>query len=262
MPRKSRIFKIFLAVVILISLSAAVSAKERYKTIHVFVALCDNKNQGIVPVPPRIGNGEDARNNLYWGAAAGVKTYFRRSKNWRLIRTIKNPSPAILERVVFKHKRKKVILAADAYRGIKIKKTIIDFLNASAGSNIQKIRIGKQSLSIGGGANLLAYIGHDGLMDFSLDSYPERQNRKKREVIILACVSKTYFRNAVQKAGAVPVLWTTGLMCPEAYTLKSAIDGWIKKESNRKIRLRAAKAYHKYQKCGLRAAKRLLVTGW
>ncbi|RYD88183.1 MAG: hypothetical protein EOP54_27665 [Sphingobacteriales bacterium] len=27
------------------------------KVIHVFVALCDNKYQGIVPVPKAIGNG-------------------------------------------------------------------------------------------------------------------------------------------------------------------------------------------------------------
>src|SRR5262245_12901887 len=29
------------------------------RVIHVLVALCDNVNQGIVPVPPRLGNGED-----------------------------------------------------------------------------------------------------------------------------------------------------------------------------------------------------------
>ena len=41
----------------------------KLKTIHVFVALCDNKYQGIVPVPESIGNGQNARTNLYWGAA-------------------------------------------------------------------------------------------------------------------------------------------------------------------------------------------------
>lgn len=32
------------------------------KTIHVYVALCDNVYQGIVPVPKAIGNGDDPRN--------------------------------------------------------------------------------------------------------------------------------------------------------------------------------------------------------
>src|SRR3712207_6590162 len=46
------------------------------KVIHVLVALCDNENQGIVPVPAFLGNGEDAPRNLYWGAAFGIKTFF------------------------------------------------------------------------------------------------------------------------------------------------------------------------------------------
>jgi hypothetical protein len=40
-------------------------------TIHVFVALADNKNQGIVPVAAILGNGEDPQHNLYWGSAYG-----------------------------------------------------------------------------------------------------------------------------------------------------------------------------------------------
>jgi hypothetical protein len=53
------------------------------KVIHVLVALCDNENQGIVPVPAFLGNGEDTARNLYWGAAYGVKTYFGKSANWQ-----------------------------------------------------------------------------------------------------------------------------------------------------------------------------------
>ncbi|MDX2047801.1 MAG: hypothetical protein SFU87_13505 [Chitinophagaceae bacterium] len=51
-------------------------------------------------------------------------------------------------------------------------------------------------------------------------------------------------------------------MSPEAYTLEAAIEGWIKNESEEKINERAAIAYNKYQKCGIRAAKKLLVSGW
>lgn len=35
---------------------------QAQKTIHVYVALCDNVYQGIVPVPKTIGNGDDPRN--------------------------------------------------------------------------------------------------------------------------------------------------------------------------------------------------------
>jgi len=58
------------------------------------------------------------------------------------------------------------------------------------------------------------------------------------------------------------LLWTTGLMAPEAYTLKSALDGWIAGDNAESIRRRAAQAYNKYQKCGERAAAKLFATGW
>lgn len=50
---------------------------QAQKTIHVFVALCDNANQGIVPVPESLGNGQDPKSNLYWGAIYGLKSYFK-----------------------------------------------------------------------------------------------------------------------------------------------------------------------------------------
>jgi len=38
---------------------------KQTRVIHILVALCDNENQGIVPVPKAIGNGQDPGNNLY-----------------------------------------------------------------------------------------------------------------------------------------------------------------------------------------------------
>jgi len=46
-------------------------------------------------------------------------------------------------------------------------------------------------------------------------------------------------------------------MAPEAYTLEAAVEGWIARENAEQIRERAARAYDKYQKCGLKAAGRL-----
>src|SRR5205807_854062 len=137
---------------------------------------------------------------------------------------------------------------------------------AAAGANSEKITVkaGSQvvNLEIRGSANLIAYVGHDGFMDFQLSSLPQKTNDVRRQAIILACVSKTYFAAPLRASGAQPLLWTTGLMAPEAYTLKSAIDGWILNETHTQIRERAAAAYDKYQKCGIKGARRLLTTGW
>ena len=232
------------------------------RVIHVLVALCDNKNQGIVPVPAAIGNGQDPANNLYWGCGGGVKTFFRKSANWRLLSTIKNPGTNILERCIFKHVSTGAYLVADAYDGTAIKQCTIDFFNDCAGGNTTMMNIENKPVGIGGNADLIAYIGHDGLMDFSLSKYEEKKDNKTRDAIMLACISKNYFREGIRKSGANPVLWSTGLMSPEAYTLEAALEGWLKNETGQDIRKRAANAYHKYQKCGVKAAMNLLVSGY
>lgn len=232
--------------------------ESNVKTIHVFVALCDNVNQGIVPVPAKLGNGQDPFNNLYWGALYGVKTHFKRSKDWTLVSTKKNPKNNVLERVLFKHTTSNTYLLADAYDGKFIKQSIIDFLEASAGRNPETIN----EKSFGGKSNLLAYIGHDGLMEFDVSGNFKPIDKQARDAIILACISKTYFKPYIGLTKANPLVWSTGLMSPEAYTLKWAVDGWIKNETDAQIRERAAQAYNKYQKCGINGSRRLLVTGY
>src|ERR1044071_7139225 len=245
-------------------------AQSQPRTIHVFVALADNKNQGIVPVAAILGNGDDPQHNLYWGSAYGVKTFFSRSADWRLVasylkRRSEVPKPEVMERCVFKHRTANVYLVADAYQGSQIRQAIVDFLEAAAGGDAESVAVktGEQNLvlKVGGAANLVAYAGHDGLMDFQLTTLPHGKSGN-RQAIILACISKSYFSAPLRATGATPLVWTTGLMAPEAYTLKSAIDGWILHESNDHIGERAAVAYDKYQKCGLKGARRLLVTGW
>ena len=232
------------------------------KTIHIFVALCDNVNQGIVPVPSKLGNGQDVRNNLYWGAMYGVKSYFKRSKDWTLVSTEINSKSHILERVLFKHNTSNSYLLADAYDGKYIKECTVAFLEANAGNQNLKISYEGEELSFGGGSNLLGYVGHDGLMEFDVEGDFEPLNLNKRDAIILACISKDYFKPYLKKTKSNPLVWTTGLMAPEAYTLKASIDGWILSETDSQIKERAAQAYHKYQKCGIRGARNLLVSGY
>ncbi|HWN08316.1 MAG TPA: hypothetical protein VNO50_03435 [Pyrinomonadaceae bacterium] len=239
---------------------------NRVPVIHVFVALCDNVNQGIVPVSASLGNGDNPATNLYWGAAFGVKTFFARSRDWQLVTHTGNPGGAILERLVFKHRQRELFMVADAYRGKEISQAMRDFLEAAAGHSGGPIKIkstaGETEFYADGSAELVAYIGHNGLMDFELHSPPQARDERGRQAIILACASKQYFDKPLRQTGAAPLVWTTNLMAPEAYVLSAAIDGWMKKETDEEVRARAAAAYHKYQNCGLKAANRLFATGW
>jgi len=253
-------YMFIISFLLFIAAPLTIPAGESTRSIHVFVALCDNVNQGIVPVPSRLGDGQDPDQNLYWGALYGVKSYFIKASEWKLIKTVINPNKNILERCIFQRKGTSVFLVADAYDGAKIENTITDLLKSSSGLFRDTITINNQRVGIYGNAGLLAYVGHNGLMDFSAPSIELEKSDKNVDVIVLACKSKSYFEQLIVKTGSNPLLLTTGFMAPEAYTLKAALDGWANNESSEKIRLRAATAYHQYQKCSLMGAKALFYT--
>jgi hypothetical protein len=204
--------------------------------------------------------------NLYWGAAFGVKSYFKASHDWGLLSWGRGPKDAILERCIFKSATKDVFLIADSYEGSQIRSAVTDFLSAAAGVTSENISVKanstEESLSIGGGADLDVYVGHDAFMDFQVSPVVGIKGSKPRRTIVLACGSKAYFAPYIRETGAQPLLWTTGLMAPEAYTLKAAFDGWIAGDNDEAVRQRAAQAYDKYQKCGSRAALNLFATTW
>ena len=252
---------LFLSALLLPCYREASQAGDSIKVVHVYVALCDNAHQGIVPVPAELGNGQSPRTNLYWGALYGVKTFLARSEKWELVFTQKNPRKNILERCVFFSGDSSVIIVADAYDGREIRRTVEDFLAAASGAIEDSAKITGAEITCGSSADLLAYVGHNGLMDFTLSEYPKSRDSICRETIVLACASKWYFEPSLDSAGACPLLWTMGLMAPEAYTLLAAIESWAAGQPQDSVRVKAADAYSRYQGCSLSAAKALIVTG-
>lgn len=246
-----------------ISIALHFTTTAQTKTIHVFVALCDNQFQGIVPVPQALGDGKDPANNLYWGALYGVKSYFKRkAKNWKFVKSMPSSDPAVLDRILFKHASKDIYMLADAYDGEQIKKCTIDFLKATNHQNPISIEANGRQLQFGGKADLLTYIGHDGLMDFDVSVNYKSNPTPSKDVIILACFSQSYFTEDMKKANANPILWTTNLVAPEAYILQGALNGWVQNESGQQIDERAAQAYNRFQKCGINGARGLFTTGF
>lgn len=241
---------------------AVEKVRNSSRVVHVLVALCDNENQGIVPVPAHLGNGDDPGKNLYWGAAYGVRTYFSKSPNWTKIAEVQRPKPNVLERLVFKHKNFDVYLIADAYRGSKMKQMTDDFFSAASGATLENVALQNIDLQVLGSSNLIVFVGHNGLMDFDFEGTIQKGDDVKREAVILACASRNYFSAHLKKTGATPLLWTTNLMAPEAYILHDAIEGWARNETGEQIRGSAAAAYAKYQRISKKAAEGLLVSGW
>ena len=232
-----------------------------YKSIHIFVALCDNENQGIVKVPASIGNGQKPSTNLYWGCGYGIKTFFKKSAEWKLLKTM-TLNDTIMERLVFKHTSQNFYLVADAYNGKYIAQCISDFLSSACGRWKDTVHVSdNRTIGCCGNAQLVSYIGHDGLMEHILNDRFTNTDGKKRDAIILACTSRSYFSPYLEPANVNPIVWTRHFMAPEAYTIHDALTGYVKGESNQEILERAINAYATYQKCGTKGAKAILVTG-
>ena len=245
---------------------AADAAAGRPLVAHVVVALCDNVHQGIVPVTPSLGDGQNPRTNLYWGAAYGLKTYLQRA-GWSIVARPEPPRPEILERLVlsreghFQGQPVRFYVVADAWDGKDIRSAIDAFLTFAAGRQTEPLRPEELEIDAGGAAHLLAFVGHNGLMDFSLGQAPAGlPNSPARSSVVLACASQPYFSPHLARGGSYPLLLTTGLMAPEAYTLDAVLTSWLSGERASAAHEAAAAAYHRYQKCGLKAARRLFRT--
>jgi hypothetical protein len=63
-----------------------------------------------------------------------------------------------------------------------------------------------------------------------------------------------YFEPLLTRAGSKPLLLTTGLIAPEAYTLGAAIEAYVRGGD---VHEAAAQAYARHQTCGIKGARRL-----
>jgi hypothetical protein len=235
---------------------------------HLVVVLCDNEHQGIVRVPAHLGNGRDPRSNLYWGARYGVKTFLQRHGGWTVLPSGGPSDERILERIVLFDRLRRaaadvpVYIVADAWDGAQIRGGVATFLSMAAGGAEEEVIVMNGSvtdtISAGGAALLVGYVGHNGLMDFSPPEIaPRDPHAAPNSSIVLACDSKSYFLDMLRSVGTHPLLLTTGLMAPEAYTLDAAIRAWIEKGSVADVLEAAAQAYRTYQTCTPTAARNL-----
>jgi hypothetical protein len=240
---------------------------RNYRVVQVFVALCDNKNQGIVPVPPALGNGQNPKSNLYWGAQFGVKTYVNRSPGWELLPCRSSNTPAyVLDEIAFTARLagRPVYIIAQAYDGAHMKDAVADFLKSAAGQMPAEFTLQPPAadplIAAGSAADMVCFVGHNGLMDFTLDSTPTNTGQPHPAcAVVLACKSRDYFLDPLGKANCKPLITTTGLMAPEAYTLEAIIRSWATGQTPEQSRQAAAQAYAKYQKCSVAPALRLFV---
>ena len=216
------------------------------KQARIIVSLADNTNQGIVPIKARLGNGQDPKGNLYWGALYGAKTHFRRMDNWS-IETKTSDNPYVLDSFQLSNTNfpaSKILF--EAWDGAKQKNAVQayfqDLRNATSPND------------------LVCFVGHNALMDLFMANVPALKTTKTanlergRQGVVIACRSAPYFDPFHDQLGVESYVMTQGLMAPEAYVMEGLLMAWLKGQDANAARSGAAKQYAKYQKIPVRSA--------
>lgn len=216
---------------------------------RIIVSLADNANQGIVPTKPSLGNGQDPKNNLYWGALYGAKTHFKRMKGWS-VESGYSDNPSILDSFDLRNSAfPSAKISVEAWDGAKQRLAVKSYL--------QDLR---QAASPN---DLVCFVGHNALMDLFIANVPalkatrDANISRQRKGVVIACRSASYFEPHHDQLGVESYVMTWGLMAPEAYVLEGFLTAWLNGETSNAARSGAAKQYANYQKIPLRSAERL-----
>lgn len=210
------------------------------------MSLADNANQGIVPIKASLGNGQDPKGNLYWGALYGAKTHFRRMDNWS-VKSADSDNPYILDSFELSNSGFPTIkILFEAWDGAKQKQAVQAYFQDLRNETSPN--------------DLVCFVGHNALMDLFMANVPALKTTKNansergRKGAVIACRSAPYFETYHNQLGVESYVMTQGLMAPEAYVLEGILGAWLKGEGANAARSGAAKQYAKYQKIPVRSA--------
>lgn len=210
------------------------------------MSLADNANQGIVPIKANLGNGQNPKNNLYWGALYGAKTHFKGLEDWS-VKSLKNEKVEILDAFSLRHTaHKSSEISFEAWDGAKQKRAVKAYFTELRNAESQN--------------DLVCFVGHNALMDLFVANVPAPSGIKNanlercRKGSVIACRSASYFEPHHKGLGVDSYVMTKGLMAPEAYVLEGILSAWLNGHSAKKARAEAAAKYAEYQKIPLRNA--------
>ena len=231
--------------------------------VHLYIPLCDNDHQGIVPTTKSLGDGLSLKTNLYWATSGGTKGYFKNKTDWKTVYNAFDIDTNVLERIVFKHwiNNSTVYLVADAYRGDRMEETINDYLASISNNRHQTIFLkDSTALKIAGHSDLIMFNGHNGAMDAITIKPWLNTSTKRTDIVMNACLTYDYLQNEFMHAGGYPLVRTNTLLYPGAYVLEQIIDDWVLGINEVQLCLNAGRAYCLKHNCG--QGTKVYKTGW
>jgi hypothetical protein len=213
----------------------------------------------------KLGDGDNPETNLYWSTTPGFGEWFaRRNSGWKRVlkqtadqtgdsdilaihvyrRQITAPA-AWQKRGVPKQFELDVVI--HGWRGTSIDKALAAYADDVSGKGTRELVLAdKSKLSAGGAAQIVAFVGHNRLMDLDSFTWPEPGTVVKGAIAI-ACDTAPYMKKQVSAATRVPLLMTSDLLFANASPLEAAVLAFATGGGYAEIRKDAATAYANIQ---------------
>jgi hypothetical protein len=239
-------------------------AAGRPLVAQVHVPLCDNTI--IACGNAKLGNGDNPETNLYWATTPGFGKWFaRKDGGWK--RVLKQTEADSGDKdLLAVHVYRKTVSASAAWkkqgapakfeidivvygwRGTAIDRALDAYALDSAGSGTRTLTLADgTTLAAGGAAQLVAWVGHNRLMDLDAYTWPAPA-AKPMGTIAIACHTASYMEAEVSAPTRVPLLMTRDFLFANAAPLEATVLAFAGGESYAKLRSAAAAAYAKVQK--------------
>jgi len=241
---------------------AAELAAGKPLVITVYVALCDNDSQGIIPVKNRaICRGDDPANNMYWATRGGLAGYLKRA-GWKRVLIVEPPGGPVLVRAVWRTSlaaggaladrgvlgRIPVVVVGLAYRGREIRKAMVDYFHAVHRDEPWNVTLDTgETIAAGGASHVVGYVGHDYFYDTSepeaLLAEAAGDSALAKGAFALSCTGDRLIRPGLLRPNVHILLLNRTLAFPGAWSVGGIARGVASGRDGAGIRREAAAAF-------------------
>lgn len=243
-------------------MAAAVNS-GRPVVLQAHVALCDNS---IIKCGAQ-GDGDNIEKNLYWTTSGAVDGWFRRQRAvWsevsrrdtsadesgvlqvRIYRTLVTPDGSWQRRGVTRPFPAYAVIYG--WRGKDIDKALKAYMDDLYTCTPRSVPLpAGGALQAGGQAHLVAWIGHNRMMDLELPELRQLLLRtdgcttQPKGMIAVACHTGSYLGRYVSAEQRVPLLLTDSLLFAGTHAFEGAARAFLSGSTLAEIRAAAAKSY-------------------
>jgi hypothetical protein len=241
--------------------------------VQVHVPLCDSS---IIRCGGKgLGDGGDIQRNLYWATTEGLAGWMdRRDSGWsRELRTTGQAvgEPDVLEVRAWRREvdvprvwagpgmpaRFVVHLVGFAWRGTAIDHALSGYFSDLYRNQPRKLRVSDEGrgveleLAAGGAARIVAWVGHNRLMDVAADWKELARTQQpgyRKGTMAIACYSADYLRPGVPAPTRVPLLMTSSFVMASSAALEQGVMAFLSGGDFASIRAGGTAGYARGQK--------------